>query len=91
MAERTGQELPTQRRPERLAVMSAEAIPVGPVALPGKPWVETSRGLVRGGSQARTTARTRRICYMATTMTPQVQFRTVDGVRIRYAESGGSQ
>jgi pimeloyl-ACP methyl ester carboxylesterase len=28
---------------------------------------------------------------MATTMTPQVRFRTVDGVRIRYADSGGSQ
>jgi hypothetical protein len=29
---------------------------------------------------------------MATTTTiPQVQFRTVDGVRIRYADSGGSQ
>jgi pimeloyl-ACP methyl ester carboxylesterase len=28
---------------------------------------------------------------MATTTTMQVQFRTVDGVRIRYAESGGSQ
>jgi pimeloyl-ACP methyl ester carboxylesterase len=28
---------------------------------------------------------------MATTATPQVQFRTVDGVRIRYADSGGSQ
>lgn len=26
-----------------------------------------------------------------TTTTPQVQFRTVDGVRIRYADSGGSQ
>jgi pimeloyl-ACP methyl ester carboxylesterase len=28
---------------------------------------------------------------MATTTTLQVNFRTVDGVRIRYAESGGSQ
>jgi pimeloyl-ACP methyl ester carboxylesterase len=28
---------------------------------------------------------------MATTTTIQVQFRTVDGVRIRYADSGGSQ
>ena len=28
---------------------------------------------------------------MATTATPQVQFRTVDGVRIRYADSDGSQ
>jgi pimeloyl-ACP methyl ester carboxylesterase len=28
---------------------------------------------------------------MATTTRPQVQFRTVDGVRIRYADSGGSQ
>ena len=28
---------------------------------------------------------------MATTTTLQVQFRTVDGVRIRYADSGGSQ
>src|SRR6516225_8403831 len=28
---------------------------------------------------------------MATTMTSQVRFRTVDGVRIRYADSGGSQ
>jgi pimeloyl-ACP methyl ester carboxylesterase len=28
---------------------------------------------------------------MHTTTTPQVQFRTVDGVRIRYADSGGSQ
>ncbi len=28
---------------------------------------------------------------MATTTTPQVNFRTVDGVRIRYADSGGSQ
>jgi len=28
---------------------------------------------------------------MPTTMTPQVRFRTVDGVRIRYADSGGSQ
>jgi pimeloyl-ACP methyl ester carboxylesterase len=28
---------------------------------------------------------------MATTATPQVEFRTVDGVRIRYADSGGSQ
>ena len=27
---------------------------------------------------------------MPTTMTPQVRFRTVDGVRIRYADSGGS-
>ena len=28
---------------------------------------------------------------MTTTMTPQVRFRIVDGVRIRYADSGGSQ
>ena len=28
---------------------------------------------------------------MATTMTPHVRFRSVDGVRIRYADSGGSQ
>jgi pimeloyl-ACP methyl ester carboxylesterase len=28
---------------------------------------------------------------MRTTTTPQVQFRTVDGVRIRYADSGGSE
>ena len=28
---------------------------------------------------------------MPTTMTPEVRFRTVDGVRIRYADSGGSQ
>ncbi len=28
---------------------------------------------------------------MPTTMTPQVRFRIVDGVRIRYADSGGSQ
>ena len=28
---------------------------------------------------------------MPTTTTPQVRFRTVDGVRIRYADSGGSQ
>jgi len=28
---------------------------------------------------------------MQTTTTPQTQFRTVDGVRIRYADSGGSQ
>ena len=28
---------------------------------------------------------------MATTATPQVGFRTIDGVRIRYADSGGSQ
>jgi pimeloyl-ACP methyl ester carboxylesterase len=28
---------------------------------------------------------------MPTTMTPQVRFRTVDGVRIRYADSGGSR
>ena len=28
---------------------------------------------------------------MPTTTTPQVHFRTVDGVRIRYADSGGSQ
>src|SRR5215831_4024769 len=28
---------------------------------------------------------------MTTTTTPQVRFRTVDGVRIRYADSGGSQ
>ena len=28
---------------------------------------------------------------MAITMTPQVQFRTVDGVRIRYADSGGAR
>jgi pimeloyl-ACP methyl ester carboxylesterase len=28
---------------------------------------------------------------MSTTTTPQVRFRTVDGVRIRYADSGGSQ
>ena len=28
---------------------------------------------------------------MATTMTSQVRFRTVDGLRIRYADSGGSQ
>ncbi len=28
---------------------------------------------------------------MPTTMTPQVRFRTVDGVRIRYADSGGPQ
>jgi pimeloyl-ACP methyl ester carboxylesterase len=28
---------------------------------------------------------------MATAMTPQVQFLTVDGVRVRYADSGGSQ
>src|SRR5690242_5891582 len=27
---------------------------------------------------------------MRTTTTPQVQFRTVDGLRIRYADSGGS-
>ena len=27
---------------------------------------------------------------MPTTMTPQVRFRSVDGVRIRYADSGGS-
>ena len=28
---------------------------------------------------------------MSMTSTPEVQFRTVDGVRIRYADSGGSQ
>ena len=28
---------------------------------------------------------------LPTTTTPQVQFRTIDGVRIRYADSGGSQ
>ena len=28
---------------------------------------------------------------MSTTTTPQVHFRTVDGARIRYADSGGSQ
>jgi pimeloyl-ACP methyl ester carboxylesterase len=28
---------------------------------------------------------------MATAITPQVDFRTIDGVRIRYADSGGSQ
>src|SRR5215831_17032104 len=28
---------------------------------------------------------------MTTTTTPQVRFRTVDGVRIRYADSGGSK
>ena len=28
---------------------------------------------------------------MATTATPQVGFRTIDGVRIRYADSGGSE
>ena len=28
---------------------------------------------------------------MPTTTTPQVQFRTIDGLRIRYADSGGSQ
>ena len=28
---------------------------------------------------------------MPTTTTPQVRFRTIDGVRIRYADSGGSQ
>src|SRR5215470_7705592 len=28
---------------------------------------------------------------MTTTLIPQVRFRTVDGVRIRYADSGGSQ
>jgi len=30
-------------------------------------------------------------CYMPTTMTPQVRFRTIDGVQIRYADSGSSQ
>jgi pimeloyl-ACP methyl ester carboxylesterase len=30
-------------------------------------------------------------CAMPTTTTPQVNFRTVDGLRIRYADSGGSQ
>jgi pimeloyl-ACP methyl ester carboxylesterase len=29
--------------------------------------------------------------YMATSKTPQVQFRTFDGLRIRYADSGGSR
>jgi hypothetical protein len=28
---------------------------------------------------------------MPTTTTPQIRFRTLDGVRIRYADSGGSQ
>ena len=28
---------------------------------------------------------------MATTMTSQVHFRNVDGIRIRYADSGGSR
>ena len=28
---------------------------------------------------------------MSTTMTPQVRFRTIGGVRIRYADSGGSR
>src|SRR5579864_8807686 len=30
-------------------------------------------------------------CYMATTTTPHVRFRTIDRVRIRYADSGSSQ
>ncbi len=30
-------------------------------------------------------------CRMPTTTTPQVRFRTIDGVRIRYADSGSSQ
>jgi pimeloyl-ACP methyl ester carboxylesterase len=30
-------------------------------------------------------------CFMPTTTTPQVRFRTIDGVRIRYADSGGVQ
>jgi pimeloyl-ACP methyl ester carboxylesterase len=30
------------------------------------------------------------MCWMATTMTPLIGFRTVDGVRIRFADSGGS-
>src|SRR5215472_13182452 len=34
-------------------------------------------------------AGTWRMCCMPTTMTPQVRFRSVDGVRIRYADSGG--
>jgi pimeloyl-ACP methyl ester carboxylesterase len=29
------------------------------------------------------------MCFMPTTTTPQVRFRTVDGLRIRYADSGG--
>jgi hypothetical protein len=32
----------------------------------------------------------RRMCHM-TTLSQQVQSRTVDGVRIRYADSGGSK
>jgi pimeloyl-ACP methyl ester carboxylesterase len=31
------------------------------------------------------------MCGMPTTTTPQVRFRTIDGVRIRYADSGGSR
>jgi pimeloyl-ACP methyl ester carboxylesterase len=30
-------------------------------------------------------------CYMTTTTTPHVRFRTIDGVRIRYADSGSPQ
>jgi pimeloyl-ACP methyl ester carboxylesterase len=30
-------------------------------------------------------------CYMPTTMTPQVRFRTIERARIRYADSGSSQ
>src|SRR5580704_16390814 len=30
-------------------------------------------------------------CHMPTTTTPQVRFRTIDGVRIRYADSGSPQ
>jgi pimeloyl-ACP methyl ester carboxylesterase len=30
-------------------------------------------------------------CCMSTTTTPQVRFRSIDGVRIRYADTGGSQ
>src|SRR6516162_10750243 len=31
------------------------------------------------------------MCCMPATMTPQVHFRNVDGIRIRYADSGGSR
>jgi hypothetical protein len=35
-----------------------------------------------------TVARRCKMCCMAMTMTPQVQFRTIDGIQIRYAAGG---
>ena len=49
------------------------------------------QGLGQGVSRGQRTARIWKMCCMTTTTTPQVRFRTIDGVRIRYADSGAPQ